>query len=150
MIRLSRLADYGVVLTAHLARNPDRWLTAAELAGATTLPVPTVAKILKLLAQDGILDSHRGTKGGYALARPARDVTVADIVAALDGPIALTECMGAESGSCEIEALCPTRVNWRTINDAITGALKSVTIADMAAPAFPAIRNQRVESWHRA
>ena len=149
MIRLSRLADYGVVLSSHLARHPQRWQTAPEIAAATALPVPTVAKVLKLLAQEGVLDSHRGTKGGYALARPAHDITVADIVAALDGPIALTECMGAEAGSCEIESLCPTRVNWRTINDAITEALRSVSIADMAAPAFPAPRNERVETWQR-
>ena len=150
MIRLSRLADYGVVLTTSLARNPAGWQNAAELAQATALPVPTVAKILKLLAQDGVLESHRGTKGGYALARPARRITVADIVKALDGPIALTECMGAESGNCEIESLCPTRVNWRTINDAITEALTKVTIADMAAPSFPPPRHPRIESWHRA
>jgi FeS assembly SUF system regulator len=111
-------------------------MTAPELAAATALPVPTVAKILKMLAQDGVLESHRGIKGGYALGRPAGDITVADIVAALDGPIALTECMSAEAGICEIEALCPTRVNWRTINDAVTDALRRVTVADMAAPVF--------------
>ena len=136
MIRLSRLADYGVVLATHLARQSGRWMTAPELAAATALPVPTVAKILKMLAQDGVLESHRGIKGGYALGRPAGDISVADIVAALDGPIALTECIGAEAGSCEIEALCPTRVNWRTINDAVTDALRRVTVADMAAPVF--------------
>jgi FeS assembly SUF system regulator len=144
------LADYGVVLTSHLARSPGGWLTAAELATATALPVPTVSKVLKMLAQDRILESHRGTKGGYALSRPARDITVADIVKALDGPIALTECMGTENGSCGIESLCPTRVNWRTINDAITVALKNVTIADMAAPAFPPPQGDRAETWHRA
>ena len=150
MIRLSRLADYGVVLTSFLARQPDGWLTASELSGATALPAPTVSKVLKLLAQEGILESHRGTKGGYALSRSARDISVADIVKALDGPIALTECMGAQTGSCEIESLCPTRVNWRTINDAITVALKSVTIADMAAPSFPPLQNGRVDTWQRA
>ena len=150
MIRLSRLADYGVVLTSFLARRPGGWLTATELSSATALPAPTVSKVLKLLAQDGILESHRGTKGGYALSRPAGDISVADIVNALDGPIALTECMVTESGSCGIEALCPTRVNWRTINDAITVALKSVTIADMATPAIVTTANDRMDSWQRA
>jgi len=149
MIRLSRLADYGVVLTTYLARHPSGWQTAAELSTAAALPTPTVAKILKRLAQEGVLESHRGTKGGYALARPAREISVADIVKALDGPIALTECMGSETGSCEIESLCPTRINWRTINDAITDALKSVSIADMAAPTFPILRPPKVESWQR-
>ncbi len=132
MIRLSRLADYGVVLTTHLARQPEKWLTAPELAGATMLPLPTVAKVLKLLAQDGVVGSHRGIKGGYALARTPGEITVADIVSALDGPIALTECVSAEG--CGIESLCPTRVNWLTINRAVTQALASVTLADMAAP----------------
>lgn len=132
MIRLSRLADYGVVLTTYLARQPEKWLTASELASATMLPLPTVAKVLKLLAQDGVVGSHRGIKGGYTLARPPREITVADIVAALDGPIALTECVGTEG--CGIESLCPTRVNWQTINRAVTEALASVTLADMAAP----------------
>jgi FeS assembly SUF system regulator len=150
MIRLSRLADYGVVLTSFLARNPSGWLTAGELANGTALPAPTVSKVLKLLAQEGILESHRGTKGGYALSRPARDISVADIVKAVDGPIALTECMGAPAGGCEIETLCPTRVNWRTINDAITVALQSVTIADMASPTFPTLPNARVDTWQRA
>jgi FeS assembly SUF system regulator len=150
MIRLSRLADYGVVLTSYLARNPNGWLTASELANAAALPSPTVSKVLKLLAQDGLLESHRGTKGGYALSRPAREISVADIVKAVDGPIALTECMGAPPGGCEIETLCPTRVNWRTINDAITVALKSVTIADMSAPSFATLPKGRVDTWQRA
>ncbi len=142
MIRLSRLADYGVVLTTHLARQPERWLTAPELAGATMLPLPTVAKVLKLLAHDGVVGSHRGIKGGYQLARAPEAITVADIVAALDGPIALTECVGAEG--CGIESLCPTRVNWQTINRAVTAALASVTLADMAAP--PAFSPRREPS----
>jgi FeS assembly SUF system regulator len=141
MIRLSRLADYGVVLTTHLARQPERWLTATELAATTMLPLPTVAKVLKLLAQDGVVGSHRGIKGGYALARPPGEITVADIVAALDGPIALTECASAEG--CGIESLCPTRVNWQTINQAVTETLASVTLADMAAPPPFAARLER-------
>jgi len=136
MIRLSRLADYGVVLTTQLARAPTV-RTAPELAHATGLPQPTVAKILKQLAHEGVLMSHRGATGGYSLARPASALTVADIIAALDGPIALTQCMGTNEEHCGIQSLCPTHPNWRRINDAVTRALSEVTLAEMATPAAP-------------
>ncbi len=136
MIKLSRMADYGVVLMTQLAREPQSLRTAPELAQTCGLPLPTVSKILKMLAQDGLLDSQRGTKGGYLLARGAEAITVADLIGALDGPIALTDCMGADGLVCEIEALCPTRTNWRRINDAMIEALNGVSLADMAAPAI--------------
>lgn len=134
MIRLSRLADYGVVLMTQLVRQPGELTTAAELAAATGLPTPTVSKLLKLLAQDGLLTSQRGIRGGYALARAPGAITVAEIVHALDGPIALTDCTSEDHTNCEIEALCPTRTNWRRINDAIRTALSGVTLAEMASP----------------
>ena len=136
MIKLSRMADYGVVLMTQLAREPDALRTAPELAQACGLPLPTVSKILKLLAQGGLLASHRGTKGGYVLGRDAEAITMADVIGTLDGPIALTDCMGADGLVCEIEALCPTRTNWRRINDAMVQALSGVTLADMAVPVF--------------
>jgi len=117
-----------------LAREPEGVRTAPDLALACRLPLPTVSKILKLLGQDGMLVSHRGTKGGYELARDAGRITVADIIGALDGPIALTDCMGPDGLVCEIEALCPTRTNWRRINDAMIQALSGVSLADMALP----------------
>lgn len=134
MIKLSRMADYGVVVMTQLAREPGVTQTATELAAATTLPVPTVSKLLKLMANASLLESHRGTKGGYALTRTAADVTMADIIGAVDGPIALTECVGTDGTICEIEALCPTRTNWKRINDVLIEALRSVSLAEMAAP----------------
>jgi FeS assembly SUF system regulator len=136
MIKLSRMADYGVILMVQLARAPENVTTAAELTEATALPGPTVSKLLKQLSRSGLLDSHRGTKGGYALSLPAGEISVSDIVSALDGPIALTECMTAEGAVCEIEALCPTRTNWRQINDALVEALDRVSLAEMARPVF--------------
>ncbi len=137
MIKLSRMADYGVVLLSRLAGVPGRMQTAPQLARDCGLPPPTVSKVLKQLAQGGLLASHRGTKGGYCLARDADDITVADVIAALDGPIALTDCTGPDGLVCEIEALCPTRTNWRRINDAMVEALNGVTVAEMALPAMP-------------
>jgi FeS assembly SUF system regulator len=136
MIKLSRMADYGVILMVQLARSSAPVTTATELAEATALPGPTVSKLLKQLSRAGLLESHRGTNGGYAMSRATDEISVADIVSALDGPIALTECMTADGSVCEIEALCPTRTNWRQINDALVGALDGVTLAEMARPVF--------------
>ena len=128
------MADYGVILMVQLARQPAQVTTAATLAQSTRLPVPTVSKLLKQLSRAGLLESRRGTKGGYAISRPLTVVSVADIVSAVEGPIALTECMTAEGTVCEIEALCPTRSNWRQINDALVNALNNVSLAEMAQP----------------
>ena len=137
MIRLSRLADYGVTLMGQLAAQPGRLVTAPDLALVTGLPVPTVSKVLKLMAQDCLIVSQRGTKGGYALTRAATEITVAQIIAALDGPIALTDCMDDDSGICDLESQCQTRTNWRKINDVINEALGNVTLADMMLPNMP-------------
>tara|TARA_R110002072_G_scaffold27885_18_gene90366 strand:+ start:736 stop:1176 length:441 start_codon:yes stop_codon:yes gene_type:complete len=130
------MADYGVILMVQLARAPDQVTTATELTDSTALPGPTVSKLLKQLSRAGLLDSQRGTKGGYMLTLPAGEISVADIVSALDGPIALTECMTADGAACEIEALCPTRTNWRQINNALVDALGRVSLAEMARPVF--------------
>ena len=133
------MADYGVILMVQLARTSTQRTTAAELADSTALPLPTVSKLLKQLASAGLLVSHRGAAGGYGLSRQPADISVAQVIAALDGPIALTECITAEGAACEMEALCPTRTNWRQINDALVGALAKVSVADMARPVFETV-----------
>lgn len=143
MIKLSRMADYGMVLMVELARSGARNATAVELARATVLPQPTVSKLLKQLAAADLLTSRRGASGGYGLARDPADISVAEIISAVDGPIALTECMTHEGIVCEIEALCPTQTNWRRINDALVDALESVSLADMARPSIPVARDSR-------
>jgi len=134
MIRLSRMADYGIVMMTQLATRPGLFVTAPDVSLATGLPVPTVSKILKRLAQAGLLESQRGTKGGYALVRDAANVPMTEIIAAVDGPIALTDCTVTSDGSCDIEALCPTRTNWQKINHAVVEALSGITLADMTLP----------------
>lgn len=118
------------------ARSRDQRMTAAELAEQTALPLPTVSKLTKQLAAAGLLESHRGASGGYVLSKNPAEISVAGIVAALEGPIALTDCMAADGSTCEIEALCPTRTNWRQINEALVGALEDVSLAEMARPPF--------------
>jgi len=134
MIRLSRLADYGVVLACQMAVKADCCHNAFDLAAATGLPAPTVSKLLAALARAGVLVSQRGAKGGYRLARPPGAITAADIVSAVDGPIALTVCIEHGAGACDVESLCPTRSGWRRINDAVRNAMKSVSLAELAFP----------------
>ena len=133
MIRISRLTDYGIVLMTHMAAHAERVHNAGELASEAHLPLPTVSKLLRLLAKEGLLESHRGVKGGYGLARPSEAITVGNIIKALDGPIAVTTCTTDSPGECEHEPLCPVRGHWYLINLAIRQALDSVTLADMAA-----------------
>jgi FeS assembly SUF system regulator len=134
VIRLSKLADYGIVIAVHLARLPDRQQTAPEIAAATAVPQPMTSKILKLLTRGEILVSHRGARGGYGLARPAEAITVAEVIEALDGPIAITSCIepSPHEEECGILSLCPARANWQRINQAIRVALDGVTLAEMA------------------
>jgi FeS assembly SUF system regulator len=134
MIRITKQTDYGVVLLTHLAQEPNRLSTTQELADETQLPLPMASKILKMLAREGVLESHRGAKGGYALARPAQAITVTEIISALEGPIAVTECIDGSPGDCDYTAFCPVRSNWHQINLAIRQALDGITLADMTIP----------------
>lgn len=134
MLRLSKLTDYGTVLMTALARHPDEQRSAAELAESTHVAAPTVRKLLKRLTHAGLVESSRGAQGGYRLARPPEDISVADVIAALEGPLGLTEC-SLHDGLCEIESDCSLRGNWRIINHAIRRALAGVTLAEMVAPA---------------
>lgn len=134
MLRLSRLADYGVMVMAHVAADPDGAHNAADTAAATGLPGPTVAKIMARLAKGGLLASQRGARGGYRLAQPAEAITVAAIITALDGPIALTQCSSSGPSACDRENLCVSRRGINRINTAIRGALEGVTLAELARP----------------
>lgn len=137
MIRASRLADYGVVLAGHMAARPEMFYNAVDLAAVTQLPSPTVSKVLAALTRAGVLVSHRGARGGYRLARAPKDISAAEIVAALDGPIAMTLCIEHGDGACEVETSCPSRRGWNRINAAIRKALEEVSLADLAPPISP-------------
>ncbi len=113
--------------------EPARVHNGQELAAKTRVPGPTVAKLLKTLARGGLLESLRGAHGGYKLAKAPEKLSVAEIIRALEGPIAVTEC-SHHQGGCSIESHCATRANWRLINTAIRQALEAVTLAQMVAP----------------
>ncbi|MGQ9367460.1 SUF system Fe-S cluster assembly regulator [Azospirillum sp. ST 5-10] len=136
MIRLSKLTDYAIVVMSEMARQMGTVHTVSHLADRTGVPAPTVAKLMKALAQAGLMTSHRGAAGGYALARPSGAISIADIVTALDGPIALTACVEGADDQCGVESLCPMRGNWEKINTAICAALEQVTLADMMVPVW--------------
>ena len=131
MIRMSKETDYGIILLAHLALG-GRGMThsAREVAGVTYLPVPMVSKVLKILTREGFLVSHRGVKGGYRLAQPPERVSVADVISAMEGPIAVTECTEAE-GECRHEPVCQLKPSWRKINQAVLVALDNITLSDL-------------------
>jgi FeS assembly SUF system regulator len=135
MIRLGKLTDYGLVLMTHMAQNSDRSLhTARALAVESRLPLPTVSRLLKELLQSGLLVSYRGIKGGYSLARKPREISVAEIIAALEGAIALTECSTDISGLCDLEPCCPIKNNQRIISQAVRGALENLMLSDLSQP----------------
>jgi FeS assembly SUF system regulator len=144
MIRMSKLTDYGIVLLVQLATfrrqgggtDPRASHNARELAEETHLPLPVVSKLLKILAREGILISHRGAKGGYSLARPPEELSVAEVIRVLEGPIALTEC-GVHPGQCAQETSCSVRAPWQRINEVIVGALREVTVAELVPGATP-------------
>jgi FeS assembly SUF system regulator len=133
MLRVSKLTDYATVVMTCLAAAGDGVLSAQALAERVRLEAPTVSKLLKQLAQAGLVVSTRGINGGYRLARTPEDITIADIVTAMEGPIGMTEC-SAHAGMCGHEPHCGVRVNWQRINHAIADALASVTLADMVKP----------------
>ncbi len=134
MLRMTKQADYGIVLMTYLAGWPEQRFAAPELAANTRLPLPTVSKILKLLTREGLLDSHRGVKGGYSLAHDPNCITVVDMISALDGPIAFTECIEDAPGICSQEETCRLRGNWQRINRAVRAALESISLAELTQP----------------
>jgi FeS assembly SUF system regulator len=130
MLRMSKLTDYGTMVLAQLAARDDGLSTAGQVADATHLGQPTVSKLLKTLVHAGLVVSTRGVQGGYALARPPAKISAAEIIDALEGPVAITECSSA-SGECDLESFCRVGVAWQRINHSIRKALESVTLADL-------------------
>lgn len=130
MLRISKLTDYGTVLLAHLAANQASVCSAADVAQATGIAPPTVSKLLKSLARAELVVSTRGANGGYRLSRPPQDITAADVIDALEGPVSITEC-SASDGDCEHEDACSVGGAWQRINVAIRRALQDVTLNDL-------------------
>jgi len=130
MLRISKLTDYATVIMSYLALDPKSVLSAKRIAKDIHLAVPTVSKLLKILSEANLVTSFRGTGGGYQLARPASDITIAAVVSAIEGQLAMTECC-ATHNNCAIHSLCAIKDNWKIINNIILNALGQVTLHDM-------------------
>jgi FeS assembly SUF system regulator len=127
---MSKLTDYGTMVLAQLAANGHGLSTAGQVADATHLAQPTVSKVLKSLVHAGLVVSTRGVQGGYTLARPASAISAAEILDALEGPVAITECSSSRGG-CDLESYCRVGTAWQRINHSIRGALEAVSLADL-------------------
>jgi len=138
MFRLNRLTDYAVVVMSQMAMRGGETRSAQQISEDTGVPLPTVAKLLNLLGRAKLVTSQRGAAGGYTLSSEPEAITVAQIIQAMEGPIALTACVDGAVDSCDAESFCPMRGNWNKVNGAIRAALTSVSLAEMMAfpPAF--------------
>lgn len=146
-MRLSSLADYAVVMMAAAARHAaGTRLSATILAAETGVPLPTAQKLTGKLASAGLLASSRGAAGGFVLAREADTISLADIVEAVEGPIALTSCVDEAKHDCALEQACRVRPHWGVVNDAVRGAFASVSLASLThqPPARPLMAAQEV------
>ncbi len=131
MLKLSRLADYAVVLLVRLGEEGSV-TTSTSLATETGIPEPTVAKILKALAGSKLVGSQRGARGGYRIGRSLDRIALTEVITAIDGPIALAACVDGGAGGCQSEETCPIRGSWDPVNDAIRATLDRITLADMS------------------
>ena len=138
MLRLSKLTDYAVVVLVRLDSGAEVQ-TSTGIAASTGVPEPTVAKVLKTLSASALVTSQRGARGGYRLARPLEDIPVSEVIAAMDGPIALAACVDGSVTECESLALCPVRGRWDPVNDSIQRALSAISLADMRTASRPPI-----------
>lgn len=141
MLRISKLTDYGTVVLAQLAGSDGEVCSAADVATATGIGLPTVSKLLKSLARAELVSSTRGANGGYVLARPPAAISAADVIDALEGPVSITECSADES-HCDYEHMCNVGGTWQRINVAIRNALDEVSLADLTRSSSPVPRFQ--------
>ena len=148
MLRLSKKADYALIAMKHLALRGDRGSSSAcEIAGMYDIPIELMAKVLQRLVQRGLLASHQGTRGGYQLARPPRQITVADVIQAIDGPVTVTAC-STEDGQCEQYAKCNVRDPLWRVRERILAALGECTLAELASDPAPIASEKRPAVLH--
>ncbi len=152
MLKISRLSDYAIVLLTALAGDPrekpsEQRANARALAERTGINMPTVGKLLKLLNGEGIVQSRQGRSGGYFLARPAKEITLAEIIEAIDGPIAMTDCFRPDH-DCSMQSDCVVRPHWEAINRGVHALLDATTLADMTRPVKGSTATTQVPVWY--
>ena len=135
MFKVSKMADYGLLIMVYFARHDEASFNAKSIAEKLHLNLPTASKLLKMLAASGLLTSQRGARGGYSLARPADAIPMVDILSCIEGDMALTECSRDEH-QCSLEAVCSTTSHWQIINRAIVNTLASISLQDLLQPHY--------------
>ena len=130
MLRMSKMADYAALMLATMAERPETHHTAAELAAATGINLPTVSKLLKMLGHSELVTSRRGAHGGYSLARGPATISAVDVIEAIEGPLAVTECT-VSPGSCDLEPTCQLSSQWQLLSVAVRRALAEITLKDL-------------------
>ncbi len=131
MLKLNKMTDYAVLLLVDLFEDKGQKITVSELALRTKLAEPTISKILKQLSKSGLVTSHRGVYGGYSFDKESDDVSIANIITAIEGQMAVTSCIGHDNGDCSLESNCRVSNNWNIVNDAIYNALNNIKLTDM-------------------
>ena len=135
MIKVSRMADYAILLVCKMSNDENKVYSSQELSIVTSLKITTISKILTKLTKANVTDSIRGVSGGYKLTMQAEDISVGNIIDIIDGKVALTICVEeGENHNCDLVSLCPSQSNWQIINNTVREALNSVSIAEMANP----------------
>ena len=131
MLRMSKMTDYGTLVLAHMAAEPGRIFSASDIANETDLALPSVRKLLKTMSKAKLVASYRGASGGYALARSADQISAAQILDALEGPVTLTECSASDS-QCRLARSCGVGRSWQHINRLIRQSLSDVSLAQLS------------------
>jgi FeS assembly SUF system regulator len=131
MLRIGKMSDYALLLTNHLVGTTDSLCTTEDIVVACRLPLATVRKLLKKLVDAQIVNSYRGVRGGYRLAREPKDITIAEVIGAIEGPIALTECTQLQN-DCSLAADCELRQNWNYLNQMVATLFSNISLAQMA------------------
>lgn len=152
MLKISKLADYGTVIMSALAFEPQRLYSTKALADQVHIALPTVRKLLKLMVSAHIVNSVRGMGGGYQLAKRPQEISIAQIIAAIEGKPALTEC-SSHTGSCMQDTVCTIKSNWKVINQVVLSVLENLTLEDMLNPVleekpirfFNHLKNKKIE-----
>ena len=130
MFKVNKLTDYATVILIEMAAD-NTVRSAQSISVSTGIPLPTIVKLMKILVKEGLAFAQRGAMGGYRLTRSEDKISIADVIEALEGPIALTACVSSSEEQCSFESMCPAVGKWNGINHVVTDALRKVPLSDM-------------------
>jgi FeS assembly SUF system regulator len=148
MMSITKHSDYAIVMLAHFSKHPSSLISAKEVSQSLKLPYPTVSKLLKILVKSKLLASIQGSRGGYRLDRPSASISVASVIEAVEGPIAMTECTSGDHGKCQTESWCSVKPHWALINGVIKKSLEDLPLSALnQPPSFKLREDQDDKIW---